>query len=337
MFNRMTSGPRAVIRALIKTEVLSGTQPHRFKISFGSHDDLMAGIPRAFNDGGYGFDMQPIMYHKHAGMFFRLDEEGIMHLKDTAPDTLCFQYNPEMGKEALIIEAGDDEKGPIGSISFIQLVLLTCYGTKMPNDFSPEVVRTRKSSKAAWKVSKAPARSMSREFCWPQLNLLPTSSLFSQEDATLRTRTNVCVWLVAWVFMMDRKSKEFVSPAEMAAQIECGGKKKLPRFMICAQTARQFLFAPDHGLSAVTNGSKMSIQAVSGAGTVESPFQTSSLVRTGRDNADGQSVCFVCQERRYRETRDERRSCWLCCNKCAAQIKGMDIHVRKMLDPELLQ
>jgi len=192
--------------------------------------------------------MEPVQYHKHAGMFFRLDEEGIMQLKDTAPDMLCFQYNPEMGKEALIIEAGDDEKGPIGSISFIQLVLLTCYGTKMPNDFSPEVVRTRKSSKAAWKVAKTPARSMSREFCWPQLTLMPTSSLFSQEDATLRTRTNVCVWLVAWVFMMDRKSKEFASPAEMAAQIKCGGKKKLPRFMVCAQTAWQFLFAPDHGL-----------------------------------------------------------------------------------------
>ena len=122
MFSGMTSGPRAAIRSMIKTEVLimSGTQPHQFKISFGSHAELMTGVPRAFHDGSYGFAMEPVQYHKHAGMFFRLDEEGIMQLREDKPDMLCFQYKPAMGKEALIIEAGDDEKGPIGSISIIQ-------------------------------------------------------------------------------------------------------------------------------------------------------------------------------------------------------------------------
>ena len=126
------------------------------------------------------------------------------------------------------------------------LVLLTCYGTKMPNDFSPEVIRTRKSSDAVWKLNKAPATSMPREFCWPKLGLNPTCSLFSQEGVItkLTKRTNVCAWLVAWVFMIDRKSIKFASPAEMAAQITSGGKKKLPRFMVLAQSARQFLFAP---------------------------------------------------------------------------------------------
>ena len=213
--------------------------------------------------------------------------------------------------------------------------MLTCYGTKMPNDFSPEVIRTRKSSDAVWKLNKAPATSMPREFCWPKLGLNPTCSLFSQEGVItkLTKRTNVCAWLVAWVFMIDRKSIKFASPAEMAAQITSGGKKKLPRFMVLARSARQFLFAPDHGLSTVTDGPKMSIQAVSGAGTVASPFQTSSLVHTTHDNP----LCFVCQKRQYQKSRASRRSNWTCCDKCTRQIKGMDMHVRKILDPELLQ
>ena len=32
MFSGMTSGPRAAMRALIRTEILSGTRPHQFKI-----------------------------------------------------------------------------------------------------------------------------------------------------------------------------------------------------------------------------------------------------------------------------------------------------------------
>ena len=120
-----------------------------------------------------------------------------LRMRGDKPDMLCFRYEPAMGKIALIIEAGDDEKGPVGSISFIQLVLLTCYETRMPADFSPEVdvIRARKSSNAAWKKVAATASSMSREFCWTKLDLRANHPLFSQEDITakLTKRTNVCV------------------------------------------------------------------------------------------------------------------------------------------------
>ena len=149
MFSGMTSGPRAAMRALIRTEILSGTRPHQFKISFGSHAELMAGVPDAFDDGSYGFAMTTMQFHKHAAMFFRLDENGIMQLRDDKPDMLCFRYDQTMGDIALIIETGDEEKSTVGSISFVQLVLLTCYGTSMPADLSPEVIRARKSDNAA--------------------------------------------------------------------------------------------------------------------------------------------------------------------------------------------
>ena len=224
MFSGMTSGPRAAMRSLLRTEILSGTQPHQFKISFGSHADMMAGVPDAFDDGSYGFAMNTGQIHKCAAMFFQLDERGIMQLRSDKPDMLCFRYDQTMGDIALIIETGDEEESTVGSISFVQLVLMTCYGVNMPEGFEPSLIQARQSANAAWKDVPTTALSMSREFCWPKMDLQLASSLFSQADTTTgRTigtkRTNVCVWLVAWVFMMKSKSVKSGTAGEMAGKI----------------------------------------------------------------------------------------------------------------------
>ena len=140
-----------------------------FRLANGTDAHLFTGIPDAFDDGSYGFHMSPDQYIFHVGRFFELDETtGTLKFRGDKPDVLGYKYEPAQGKHPLVIEAGDGEY-PVGRISFVQLILTTCYKMQRPAEFKPDIIAIKKSPEAKWKVVKVDLRSVNREFVWPKI------------------------------------------------------------------------------------------------------------------------------------------------------------------------
>ena len=153
---------------MVRSEILDGKMPE-FRLANGTDAHLFTGIPDAFDDGSYGFHMSPDQYIFHVGRFFELDETtGTLKFRGDKPDVLGYKYEPAQGKHPLVIEAGDGEAGAVGRISFVQLILATCYGMHQPEGFKPDIICSKKSPSAKWKVIKPNLNMMSREFVWPK-------------------------------------------------------------------------------------------------------------------------------------------------------------------------
>ena len=113
MFENMPSGPRACMRDLVKSEINGGKLP-QFRLSVGSRDNLFCIIANANTDNTYGFYMKSDQYLQHAGVFLELDEDtGALMFREDKPSMLGVTFGPEDGEKLLVIEAGDDEAGPV--------------------------------------------------------------------------------------------------------------------------------------------------------------------------------------------------------------------------------
>ena len=164
----------------------------------------------------------------------------------------------------LVIEAGDDAVGAVGRLSFMHLMLATCYGTNMPDGYRPEILSARVSADR-WRALTTTIDKFNREFCWPRYRIHPASTLWSAGHAPPSNKEmNMCVWVVAWMFMCGRKGMKHASDSEKLAAISVGGVLQLPRFGVLGMHDRNFNISPDWGLNSINSGSKVCISTIGG-------------------------------------------------------------------------
>ena len=143
-------------------------------------------------------------------------------------------------------------------------MLATCYGTSMPKGYRPEILSARASADRWWALTTT-IDKFNREFCWPQHRIQPASTLWSAGHAPPSNKEReMCVWVVAWMFMCGCKGMKHASDSEKLAAISVGGVLQLPRFGVLGMHDRNFNISPDWGLNQINSGSKVCISTIGG-------------------------------------------------------------------------